>query len=616
MIPRRQRPITLTGITTAALLASPLCCRAAEAEPLDADAVYGALDVAGGHLFNAVLYLPTGLLTGAILLEIFAQWKRNRDIEPGILFLLFSAAGAAAACALFAYAFSPAGFEAARIKTYVMWMAAVAGLAAVTFFLKRTARDQRLFSFRPLPELAGRVTPARYSGQKLLLLGYRALLGVAWVISLAGLSVMPLTHAPAKPLGQALRSTVDHVAPLFAFGSKKAPETREGAEPGGAEKGGVDAAEAGTAAADGSRPAPQLAELIAASIANAPAPGHPSATPAPEPPSVAEAASALEAPPAMAQTEATPPPETPPSSVAASATVPALAPAARGPVPKLDRNFFATRIKPILDSKCASCHGAKSTKGNLRLDGIANVRAGVKGQPVVVGGDLELSSLYQRLITPDDEDLMPPRDKGGPLPPAMIQAVKAWIQAGADYGDGVSAATKPVLTAQPGGRIEEELSKKLPPPPEALLLRLTEAGGVVRPLSANGALLDLNLSHLEGGPDLAALAPIAKNIHTLDLTRTRLSDDALTPLAAMTHLTRLDLKRNPTLGDGALVHLKNLAHLEYLNLYGTKVGDAGLEHLAGLKKLRNLYLFETECTADGADRLRAALPQVVINLGQ
>lgn len=585
----------------------------AATEPLTEDSVYGTVDAAGGHLFNALLYLPTGLLTAALLLEGFAQWKRNREIEPAILFLLFSATGAAAACAIGAQVFTPDGFAPTHISSASTWMGVAAAIAAFAFFLKRTARNQKLFSLRPVPELAGRIVPARSSSQKLLLLGYRMVLVAAWLLSLAGLSEMPLTRAPAKPLGQAMRGVVDELKPLLAFGrsAPTEPETQK------------KTSDPATAAADAEPPAtdtgggsPQLADLIKKSLETpTPAP----ATEADLPPESTAPTEVMASPkptePAPANIAAAPAPavSTPPAASPPSAPVPTVAAG-----PKLDRTFFAARVKPILDSKCVSCHGAKSTKGNLRLDGVANVRHGVKGQPVVVGGDLELSSLYQRLIATDDEDLMPPRDKGGPLPTAMIQTIKAWIQAGADFGDGASpsANTRPVLAAQPGGKLEEELSKNLPPPPEGLLAQLTAEGAVVRPLSSNGALLDLNLSHMENGPDLAALAPLARHIHTLDLTRTRLPDDALAPLAGMVNLIRLDLKRNESLSDAALAPLKGLTRLEYLNLYGTSVTDAGLAHLVGLKSLKRLYLFETQCTAEGANRLRQALPQLVVNLGE
>ena len=90
--------------------------------------------------------------------------------------------------------------------------------------------------------------------------------------------------------------------------------------------------------------------------------------------------------------------------------VAAATPVVKTAAAKLPSNFFATKIKPMIDSKCVDCHGSTKQKGDLRLDSVAAIKKGA-GHPVVVAGDLELSSFYQRLITPDQEDLMPPPAK-------------------------------------------------------------------------------------------------------------------------------------------------------------------------------------------------------------
>ena len=310
-------------------------------------------------------------------------------------------------------------------------------------------------------------------------------------------------------------------------------------------------------------------------------------------------------------------PAVPPAPAPAVPVKPAAAatPVVKTAAAKLPSNFFATKIKPIIDSKCVDCHGSTKQKGDLRLDSVAAIKKGA-GHPVVVAGDLELSSFYQRLITPDQEDLMPPPDKGGPLAPNVIAMVKAWIEAGADFGDGVVATGQPPAVVRPGGVLEEEKSKAVPPPPAAIVDQLVQGGAVIRAMSSNGALLDINLTHYEAGPvNLADLSPIAKNIMALDLSRTRLKDADLAPLAGMTNLVRLELKRN-TITDAGLVHVQGLVELETLNLFDTQVTDAGLAQLAGLKRLQKVFVFNTKVTAGGAAALQKAIPGVVVNLGE
>ena len=58
-----------------------------------------------------------------------------------------------------------------------------------------------------------------------------------------------------------------------------------------------------------------------------------------------------------------------------------------------------------------------------------------------------------------------------------------------------------------------------------------------------------------------------------------------------------------------LVALKNLTSLE---LGYTKVTDAGLKELAALKSLTSLHLFVTQVTDAGVNELRKALPKCEI----
>jgi len=613
MTSRWPRFLSPAGPAAAMLLASPLSL-AAEAPAVTA-ALEGA-EVATGQLFNALLYLPTGLVAGALLLEFFAQWKKNREVEPAILFLLFSAAGAAVAVAALAYAFSPVGRSGGQLQVFGMWMAVVAAVVSAAFYLKRQARNQRLFALKPVPELSGRIVLPRTSGQKGLIVGYRLVLACAFLLTLVGVSEMPLSQARTPSVAAAARTLARSWAPSAPSSAAVTPAPAAPPET--------------PAPAAVPQPAvPSLAALLGPGQPPAPLPATVEAAPptaglpAAPPPETALATTTPPEPGSLA--EATPPPvAAAPLEAPAPAPAPPMSPAAAG-VPQpvaaavartLPSNFFATKIKPLLDSKCVDCHGAKKQKGDLRLDSVAAIKQGA-GHPIVVAGDLELSSFYQRLVTPDDEELMPPPDKGVPLPPNVIAMVKAWIQAGADFGDGAAPAGQaPAVAARPGGKLEEEKSQSLQPPsPDALAL-LTEGGAVIRPMSANGALLDINLTHYEAGPvNLADLTPIAKNVLALDLSRTRLKDDDLAPLAGMTNLVRLDLKRN-TITDAGLVHLKGLVDLESLNLFDTQVADAGLIHLTGLKKLQKIFLFNTKVTAAGADRLRAAVPGVVVNLGE
>ncbi|MBM3734946.1 MAG: formylglycine-generating enzyme family protein [Acidobacteria bacterium] len=96
---------------------------------------------------------------------------------------------------------------------------------------------------------------------------------------------------------------------------------------------------------------------------------------------------------------------------------------------------FQTQVRPVLESACLSCHGPEKAYGGLRVD---SARAIAKS---VVAGDADRSPLLRRaLLAPNQTGAMPP---GGPqLKPDQIAVLRAWIQDGARWPEGVELRTK------------------------------------------------------------------------------------------------------------------------------------------------------------------------------
>jgi len=97
---------------------------------------------------------------------------------------------------------------------------------------------------------------------------------------------------------------------------------------------------------------------------------------------------------------------------------------------------FNRDIRPILSGKCFTCHGPDEPrrKAGLRLDNPESTFGVTKtGNRAVVPGNLEESELYQRIISDDDSERMPPLKDGKPLTADEIARLKAWIEQGADY---------------------------------------------------------------------------------------------------------------------------------------------------------------------------------------
>jgi mono/diheme cytochrome c family protein len=94
---------------------------------------------------------------------------------------------------------------------------------------------------------------------------------------------------------------------------------------------------------------------------------------------------------------------------------------------------FDKEIKPILESRCVKCHGAKKQKGEYQLDNAKDiVKAGDSEEKPVVAGSPDKSYLVKLIsMTEDDDDVMPP--KGGTLTKEQVATIKAWIKEGAKF---------------------------------------------------------------------------------------------------------------------------------------------------------------------------------------
>ena len=73
-------------------------------------------------------------------------------------------------------------------------------------------------------------------------------------------------------------------------------------------------------------------------------------------------------------------------------------------LPQID---FRTAVRPILSRACFECHGPDESarRADLRLD-----RADAGLERVIVPGASSASLLYERLVTADPDDRMPPID--------------------------------------------------------------------------------------------------------------------------------------------------------------------------------------------------------------
>ena len=519
-------------------------------------------------------FIPAGLLIAAACVEGFVLSRRDRDSEPAVLWLLCCAAVAATVVSIVGFTLyfiriDPAGLISGLCS------GGLAAAASVAWMFKRVARNRSFLLCRELfyDTSNANLPPRRKPWQAFLLIGYRATLALAVLGGIAAFLTVPaLSHKDAA---------------AFSAAKGEVPE------------------------------ASVVAEVPAAAMpVPPPAPAEAPEVPVMVDPTKSEIPSAdASAVAAMATSAATPVPAPVPATPAAPVepVVPVVAvppePASR-PVSK--NSLYFSKVRPIFNKSCVSCHGPQKQKGDLRLDTPDYIRAGVNGKPVIVPGNPEKSRVYHVTgLPPDDTDKMPP--KGTPLNSSERAVLAEWIKNGADLGDGVS-----IPAGRDGVFLVDTIAQNLTAPDPRVIEELKKDHVVIRPLSKNGFVLELDFSHSDraaGDLKLSQLAPIALHIYALDFSRTRVTDADLGQLGAMKNLSRLLLSRT-AITDAGLPALKNNTNLEQLNLYNTGVTDAGLAALSSLKSLKKVYLWQSKATPEGAKQLQEQVPGLVVSIGE
>jgi mono/diheme cytochrome c family protein len=108
---------------------------------------------------------------------------------------------------------------------------------------------------------------------------------------------------------------------------------------------------------------------------------------------------------------------------------------------------FQRDIQPLFAEHCYECHGPDAQKGGLSMttrEGAMKVLE--SGVAAFVPGHPEKSEALTRLLTTDEDDVMPPKKKAKRPTKEQIELLKKWIASGAEWTE--HWAYKPVVRAQ------------------------------------------------------------------------------------------------------------------------------------------------------------------------
>ena len=243
-------------------------------------------------------------------------------------------------------------------------------------------------------------------------------------------------------------------------------------------------------------------------------------------------------------------------------------------------SFYAARVAPLFETRCAACHGDKREKSDLRLDSFAGVLRGGKHGAVVHPGDPKNSELFVRIVLPPSDDrAMPPSGKT-PLTEDEKTVIRLWIAHGASGSlRDIRGAPKPVAEVKIP-ELDPAAAEKQRAPLAAAVRRLQDRfPGTIAYEARDSADLEINASLTGadfGDADLQALTPLAARIVRADLSGTAVTDASMPVLAAMPKLKNLRLSGTKV---GDVQALEAAPQLKSLSVVNTGVSTSSLASL-------------------------------------
>lgn len=290
---------------------------------------------------------------------------------------------------------------------------------------------------------------------------------------------------------------------------------------------------------------------------------------------------------------------------------------------------YDAAIRPILDAKCAGCHGGEKQKGELSLATREAMQAGGKHGPAVDATMPRLGLMLARISLPvDDDDHMPPGEEDQ-LTAEELAVLRHWLEQGAPFEGRLAGSPEfhaaGVEQASAGRAGSAEAPGKSAPaadgPPAAdasALAALQQALVHVQPLSEGSPLLWIDFAAVASTLDDARarqlLAPLALQVADLSLARSPVGDPTLELLAGFPELRRLDV-RATRVGAPGLAALSKHSRLAELVISQNPLGDGCLDALLSMPALARLHAWRADLSPEGLARLRAARPGLLLDDG-
>jgi uncharacterized membrane protein len=285
--------------------------------------------------------------------------------------------------------------------------------------------------------------------------------------------------------------------------------------------------------------------------------------------------------------------------------------------PLAEAEVFNDLVRPILESKCMSCHKEGKIKGELRMDYIEGLQKGGKSGPFVLAGDFENSHMIQRIgLHMEEKKHMPPKNKAQLTEDELI-ILREWVANGASFD-------QKVMEIAPDSKLFILASNKF----EAKKIYNFEAADASDIKSLNNFFRKVEAFYPESPAlevsyfSIAAFDPnsleelkkVKDQVVKLNLNKMPLAGVDLSVLKEMTHLE--EIQANFTDLDSKQIQLfASLENLKYLAISGNPIDEIGVQAISEMKPLISLYLWTPSLSDAQKKTLQSKLPNTSIDFG-
>ncbi len=284
-----------------------------------------------------------------------------------------------------------------------------------------------------------------------------------------------------------------------------------------------------------------------------------------------------------------------------------------------DAEVFTNMVKPILQSKCISCHNSKKAKGELVMETKELLLKGGKDGKLWDTTEAGFGLMMKRIHLPlETKKHMPPQGKPQ-LTEEDISVLSNWIKNGADFKIKVVDLAANSELRKIADRIFSTIETDeydFAAADEGKVQSLNNNYRIVYPLAKNSPALGaefFNASQFKP-ESLKDLLEVKQQLVSLSLDKMPVKDEDLKTISQFSQLRKLNLSFTNITG-ATINELNGLKELKQLSLSGTAIKAGALKNLSSLKQLTKLFIWNTGVKENEIKQLQQENKNLAIETG-